>query len=134
MKGLSAIRIMSASKFNEVGITKDEELYMVETPVVLEFAQTAEAWYRLWSDDTLEQGGRCWVGDVGSNGSVNFLKPFASTPMACGSKSEHGSFSESSGCINNITATNITMGLRWGGDNSRGGRYCSYYAIGKAAK
>lgn len=125
---------MSAAKFSEVGITKDEELYMVETPVVLEFAQTAEAWYRLWSDDTLEQGGRCWVGDVGSNGAVNFLKPFASTPMACGSKHEHGSFSESSGCIAGISTTNITMGLRWGGDNSRGGRYCSFYAIGKAAK
>lgn len=134
MEGLNKIRIMSAAKFSEVGITKDEELYMVETPVVLEFTQTAEAWYRLWSDDTLEQGGRCWVGDVGSNGAVNFLKPFASTPMACGSKSEYGSFSESSGCIANITATNITMGLRWGGDNSRGGRYCSFYAIGKAVK
>ena len=121
-------------KFKEVGITDKQELYMVETPVVLEFGQTAEAWYRLWSDDTLEQGGRCWVGDVGSNGSVNFLKPFVSTPMPCGSKHEHGSFSESSGCIANISTTNITMGLRWGGDNSRGGRYCSFYAIGKAVK
>ena len=101
---------------------------------IVDFHQTTEAWYRLWSDDTLEQGGRCWVGDVGSNGGVNFLKPFADIPMACGSKSEYGSFSESSGCIAGLSATTITMGLRWGGDNSRGGRYCSFYAIGKIAK
>ena len=103
-------------------------------PTVVEFTQTAEAWYRLWSDGTLEQGGRCWVGDVGSNGTVNFLKAFADVPMACGSKIEYGSFSESSGCIHSISTTGIAMGLRWGGDNSRGGRYCSFYAIGKAAK
>ena len=61
MDGLRNINIMTMEKFKEVGITDKQELYMVETPVVLEFAQTAEAWYRLWSNDTLEQGGRCWL-------------------------------------------------------------------------
>ena len=121
---------MSTTKFGEVDITNDEELYMVETPVVVEYIRSGSLWYRLWSDGMIEQGGICYVGDVGANGSVNFLKPFKIEPIAVGSKNEYGSFNESSGCIAAVSTTGITMGLRWGGDNSRGGRNCTFYAIG----
>ena len=134
MKGLRNINIMSKTKFDTVGKTNDDELYMVETPVIVEFYQSGWSWYRLWSDDTIEQGGLTSVGDVGSTGSSSFLKPFASTPYAIASKYEANSYNESSGNLYNITTTTITCGLRWGGDASRGGRYCSWYAVGKIAR
>lgn len=117
---------------SKVNVNRIEGLEQILSQIkyVIDSKTTENQWYRKWSDGWIEQGGICYVPDVGSNGTVDFLIPFQNIPFAVASKYEGGSYTESSGGLISVTTTSITCGLRWGGDISRGGRNCSYYACG----
>lgn len=79
MVGLKNINFMSTSRFNSMGDTKEEEVYLVgDTGVayVVESYKSGHSWYRVWSDGWIEQGGK--TGILGSNTvtTVTLLKSY----------------------------------------------------------
>lgn len=75
---LTKIRVMSPSKFNGLGSYKSSELYVVETPTVVDtFYRSGANWYRIWSNGWVEQGGL--LSSSSQAATATFLKPFADT-------------------------------------------------------
>ena len=89
--------------------------------VVVTTYRSGANWYRIWSDGTLEQGGK-----VARNGTITLLKAFANTDYApllqC---FQSGASEDYTGNINGVTTTSFTY--LCAGSVS----HFSWYAIGK---
>ena len=89
--------------------------------VVVTTYRSGANWYRIWSDGTLEQGGK-----VARNGTITLLKAFANTDYApllqC---FQTGSSEDYTGNINRVTTTSFTY--LCAGSVS----HFSWYAIGQ---
>lgn len=73
MVNLKNINFMSKTQFDELSTLKDNELYAVNTPAVIDsYSDDSGNWYRVYSDGWVEQGGI-----LQQNGqlTVNLLKP-----------------------------------------------------------
>lgn len=79
---LTNINLISRKKYNELADPSKNELWAVETPVVVETYQNDTSWYRVWSDGWCEQGGKLVINSssvaagIYSTKSLNFMKPF----------------------------------------------------------
>lgn len=76
MVNLKNINFMSKTQFDELSTLKDNELYAVNTPAVIDsYSDDSGNWYRVYSDGWVEQGGDCTL----NQNNVNFHKPFANS-------------------------------------------------------
>lgn len=78
---LSNIKVLSEDKYNALSSTPDNVLHFVELPMecyVIETYKQDSSWYRIWSDGTVEQGGK--VARTAATQLVSFLIDYTSEP------------------------------------------------------
>lgn len=94
---LTNVNLISREKYNELPDPSKNELWAVETPVVVETYQNGTSWYRIWSDGWVEQGGEIVINSASVGGgtynsaTLNFIKPFSKL-MSWYCQSKHDRF------------------------------------------
>ena len=73
---LTNVNLLSKEQYDAIESPATDELWAVETPVVVETYKNGTSWYRVYSDGWCEQGG--YVSFV-SGMTINLLKSFANT-------------------------------------------------------
>ena len=78
---LSKIKVLSQDKYNELSSTPNDVLHFVELPIECYVVETYEdefSWYRIWSNETIEQGGK--VARTAATQVVSFLMNYKNEP------------------------------------------------------
>lgn len=132
---LTNINLISRKKYNELPDPSKNELWAVETPVVVETYKNGKDWYRIYSDGWIEQGG--FVNNTTALKTVTLLKPFLDTNYTVLVTSYHTTGDQTlyHHHVDSFTTTNFkaaAYGERGGATNTNGSPLI-WYACGYGA-
>lgn len=77
------VNLLNKAQFDAISSPAADELWAVETPVVVETYRNGTSWYRIYSDGWIEQGGKIVINSASVSGgtynhtTLKFIKPFS---------------------------------------------------------
>lgn len=121
--GLKNVNLLTKETYDAIADPSSEELYAVETPIIVEtYSDAAGNWYRIYSDGWIEQGG-LYVGNNNQSGTLTLLKPYSDLDYIINlQQNRNGGATTNSPTIYGKTTSTITF-QNWATDGVKGGMW-----------
>lgn len=125
------INVMSTSRFDSLGNTKDTELYIVGSTSISypeETYHNGTSWYKIWSNGWCEQGGDIGGGNSGyAEVTVNYLVSFKDLDYTI---LVNGNWSDTQYSSCKVTARTVSNAKVVHANNLSGAQYSKWWAFG----